>query len=48
MPDSHDSNGIIVEDRWDIFGREFVRGVADQQACFSDRTVADHHASVES
>lgn len=45
-PDSHDSDGVIVEDSGDVFRREFVGGITDKQACFSDCTVAHHHASV--
>lgn len=43
--DLHDSNGIIVEYSGNVFRGEFVGGVADQQACFPNRTVADHHTS---
>ncbi len=47
--DLHDSDGIVVEDSGDIFGRELVRGVADQETSLSNGTVAyhdtpDHHS----
>lgn len=47
MAHLHDSHGIIVENSWNVFRGEFVGGVADQQACLPNRTVADHHTSVE-
>ncbi len=42
----HDSDSIVVENSRDVFGGKLVGGVADQEACFSDRTIANHHASV--
>jgi hypothetical protein len=38
----HDSNSIIVEDSRNIFRREFICCVADQETCLSDSTVADY------
>lgn len=46
MADVHDSHGIVVEDGGNVFGREFVGGVADEQASFPNGTVTDHNASV--
>lgn len=43
--DSHNSNSIVIKDSRNIFGREFVGGVANQEACLSDRTVSNHDAS---
>jgi hypothetical protein len=45
--DSHDSNGIIIEDSGNIFGRELVCGVADEQTCLADSTVTDDHTSID-
>ena len=44
----HDRNRIIVEHSGDVFGREFVRGVTDKEACFPDGTITDHHAPMKS
>lgn len=43
--DSHNSNSIVIKDSRNIFGREFVGGVANQEARLSDRTVSNHDAS---
>lgn len=43
--DSHNSNSIVIKDSRDIFGREFVGGVANQEARLSDRTISNHDAS---
>lgn len=45
-PYVHNRNGIIVEDSGHVFGREFVRRIAYEQACFPNRTVANHNASI--
>ena len=42
---SHDSNGIVVKDGRDVFGREFVRCVGNQEARFTNSTVTDDNAS---
>lgn len=42
---SHNSNSIVIKDSRNIFGREFVGGVANQEARLSDRTVSNHDAS---
>lgn len=47
MGSSHYSDGVVVEDRRDIFGGELVRGVADEKTCLADGTVADDDAPVE-
>ena len=39
----HYRHGIVVKDRRDVFGREFVGCVADQQTCLSDCTVTDNN-----
>lgn len=44
MGGSHNSDGVVVEDRWDIFGRELIRGVADEETCFADSTVTNDDA----
>jgi hypothetical protein len=41
---SHNGDGVVVEDGGHIFRRELVRGVADEQTCLADRTVADDDA----
>ena len=40
----HDSDSIVVEDCRNIFRREFVCRVADQQARLTDGTVTDNNA----
>ena len=46
--DLHDSDSIIVKDRGHVFGREFIRGVTDQQTSLSDSTIAHHDTSIRS
>jgi hypothetical protein len=46
--DSHDGDSIVVKDGWDIFGRELVGCVGDEQARFAHGTVTDDNAPVES
>lgn len=43
--DSQNSNSIVIKDSRNIFGREFVGGVAYQETRLSDRTVSNHDAS---
>jgi hypothetical protein len=43
---SHYSDGVVVEDRGNIFGGKFVRGVADEKTCLADSTVANDDAPV--
>ena len=45
--DSHDSDSIVIEDGRDIFGREFVRGVRNQQTRLADGTVTDYNTSTQ-
>lgn len=45
---SHNGDGVVVKDRRDIFGWEFVGRVGDKQACLSDCAITDNHASGES
>lgn len=42
---SHYRNGIVIKDRRNIFGGEFVGGVADEKARLANSTVADDNAS---
>jgi len=44
---SHYSDGVVVEDRGNIFGGELVRGVADEKTCLADSTVTNDDAPVE-
>jgi hypothetical protein len=44
---SHDSHGIVIEDCGNVFRGKLVRGVADEETCLADRTVADDDAPVE-
>jgi hypothetical protein len=44
---SHDSHGVVVEDCGNVFRGKLVRGVADEETCLADRTVADDDAPVE-
>lgn len=46
MGGSHYSDGVVVEDRRDVFGGELVCGVADEKTCLADSTVADDDAPV--
>ena len=41
----HDSNSVVVEDSGNIFGREFVGGVADEQAGLANSTVTNDNTS---
>jgi hypothetical protein len=45
---SHHSDGVVVEDGRDVFRRKLVRGVADEETCLADRTVANDDAPKES
>jgi hypothetical protein len=38
---SHNSDGVVVEDCWDIFGRELVCCVADEKTSLSNSTVTN-------
>lgn len=40
----HNCDGIIVKDSWNVFWWKFVGGVRDEEASFTDRTVADNNA----
>jgi hypothetical protein len=42
--DLHNRDSIIVKYGRDIFRREFIGGVANQQTRLSDSTVANNHA----
>jgi hypothetical protein len=42
---SHDSNGIVIEDGWDIFGGEFVGCVTDEETGLAHSTITDNHTS---
>jgi hypothetical protein len=44
---SHNGDGVVVEDGGHIFRGELVRGVADQQTCLADGTVADDDAPAQ-
>jgi hypothetical protein len=44
---SHDSNGIVIEDGWDIFGGEFVGRVTDEETSLSHSTITDNHTSID-
>lgn len=44
---SHDGHGVVVEDRGDVFRGKLVGGIADEQTCLADRTVADDDAPAE-
>jgi hypothetical protein len=44
---SHDSNGIVIEDGWDIFGGEFVGRVTDEKTSLAHSTITDNHTSTD-
>lgn len=44
--DLYDSNGIVVEDGWDVFGWEFVGCVGDEEVCFVYGIVIDDNVFV--
>lgn len=44
---SHYGDGVVVEHGRDIFRGELVGGVADEQTCLANRTVADNDAPGE-
>lgn len=44
---SHYGHGIVVEDCGDIFRGKFVGGIADEETCLADRTVADDDTPIE-
>jgi hypothetical protein len=46
MECSHYSDGIVIEDRRNIFGGEFVRGVADKKTCLADSTITNDDTPV--
>ncbi len=37
----HDSNRIVIEDGWNIFRRELVGGIRNEETGLSDSTVTD-------
>jgi hypothetical protein len=41
---SHDGDGIVVEDSGDIFRGELVGGIADEETSLADCTIADDDA----
>jgi hypothetical protein len=41
--DSHNSNSIVIEDGWDVFGGELVGGVANEQTGLAHGTITDDH-----
>jgi hypothetical protein len=41
MGSSHDGDGVIVKYSRDVFRGKFIRGVAYEETCLADRTVAD-------
>lgn len=43
----HDCDGIVVEDCRDVFRRELVRGIANEQAGLAYSTVSDDNASIK-
>lgn len=43
----HYRHCIIVENGWDVFRREFVRGVTDEQASLAYSTITDHNTPRE-
>lgn len=44
-PNSHNSDGIIVEDGGNVFGGEFIRRVTDEETSLANGTIPDYHAS---
>jgi len=44
LQDLHDSNSIVVEDGWDVFRRELVGRVRDEQASLSHSSIAHDDA----
>jgi hypothetical protein len=44
---SHDSNGIVIEDGRDIFGGELVGRVTDEKASLAHSTITDNHTSID-
>lgn len=44
MGGSHNGDSVVVEDRGDIFRRELIRGVTDEETCLADSTVANNDA----
>jgi hypothetical protein len=42
---SHNRDRIVVKDCGDVFGGKLVRRVADKEACLTNSTVTDNHAS---
>lgn len=44
---SHHCHGVIIENGRDIFGREFIRGVGDEQASLAYSTVTDNDTPID-
>jgi hypothetical protein len=47
VSDLHDGYGIIVKDGRDIFGGEFVGGIADEKTGLAYGTIAHDHTSTD-
>ena len=47
LGDLHDRHSIVVEHRRDVFGREFVCGIADEETSLANGTVTDNHTPVK-
>lgn len=43
--DSHYGDGIVVEDGRNVFGREFVGGIADEETSLANGSITDNDAS---
>lgn len=43
---SHYSDGVVVENRRNIFRGELVRSIADEKTCLADGTITDDDAPV--
>lgn len=44
---SHDGNSIVVEDGGNVFAREFVGGIADEQTRLAHGSVADNNTPTD-
>ena len=42
----HNSNGIVIKYRWNIFRGESIRSVTNQEAGFANRSVSDDNAPI--